>query len=125
MGAPYDKTLVGDDGEEFPYTESLGDGTYHYRISVVWDDRSGELVVSPWGAHVEFDDDRSWMRFDVPPNVLFPGQGRLSEADLLSYLGFIATRADHARTFSAEEVAALFRRFVEETGFDPEGNRPG
>lgn len=120
---PYDKTLVGDDGEEFPYTESLTDGTYHYRISVIWRGRDGELQMSEWGAHVAFDDDGSWMRFDVPPNVLFPGQDRLSEADLLNYLGFIATRADHAQTLSAEEVEAWYQRFLRETGFNPEDER--
>ena len=67
---PYDKTLVADDGEEFPYTESLADGTYHYEISVLWEDRDGALCVSPWGSHLAFDDDGSWMRFSVPPSEL-------------------------------------------------------
>ena len=46
----YDKLLVGSNGEEFPYSESFDEDTYHYLISIVWDDRDGELSVLNNGA---------------------------------------------------------------------------
>ena len=111
---PYDKTLIDESGEQFPYSESLDSGTYYYRISVVWDERDGELQVMQEGAHIEFDDDGSWLAFDVAPEILFPEQDGLSEGDLLSLLGFLASREQHARTVSAGELEAAYQVFLKQ-----------
>ena len=51
----YDKVITNENGEEFPYSESFDSESYYYKISIVLDDRDGELLISKWGSHIEFD----------------------------------------------------------------------
>ncbi|MBE2187130.1 MAG: hypothetical protein IAE99_10205 [Rhodothermales bacterium] len=101
----------------YPYAESWGDETYHYRVSVVWDERDGELNVSPVGAHIAFDDDGSGLLFPVVPRVLFPDQQRLAPADLLhvlKVLAFVArTKPDQLEGKPAHEIEAAYRRYLQ------------
>jgi len=101
----------------YPYAESWGDETYHYRISVVWDERDGELNVSPDGARLAFDDDGSGLLFPVVPRVLFPDQQRLAPTDLLHLLKVLAsvarTNPEHLECTSAPEIEAAYRRYLQ------------
>ena len=90
----YTKTFVAEDGEEFPYSEKIDEGGYAYWISVVIDSRNAELFICNWGAHIEFDDDRSWLDFSIAPELMFPGRNRLASRPA-------APRTNSGVTFSA------------------------
>jgi len=42
---PYDKVIVSPSGAEFPYSDLSDEESYYYEISVVFDDRDGELRI--------------------------------------------------------------------------------
>ena len=42
----YDKIIVSENGEEFPYSESFDENSYYYKASIVLNDRDGELFIS-------------------------------------------------------------------------------
>lgn len=133
----YPLLLLAPDGEEYPYAESLNDGSYGYRISVVWEGRDGELNVSPAGAHVAFDDDGSWLLFPVVPHHLFPDQKQLAPADLLHLLNVLTAVAqsepEQLGRKSASEIETAYQRYLQnrdqtdsgrvEDGFPPDASR--
>ena len=109
----YDKLLVGRNGEEFPYSESFDEDTYHYQISVVWDDRDGELSILDNGAHIEFDDDGSWLDFNFAPKNLFPDNKKLSEDEILQLLVALAENEENATTYSKAEIDKKYEKYLE------------
>jgi len=110
----YDKTLLDDDGEEYPYSESITDDGYHYRISVVFDGKDGELSAIDAGTDLKCDDG-TWLDFNIAPERLFPDQNKLSEDDLRRLLGFLCSdRIKHRRRlYSGEQVKEIHAEFEE------------
>jgi hypothetical protein len=108
----YDKLMVSENGEEHPYSESLENGRYQYFISVMWDDKDGELVVINTGAHIEFDIDGSWLVFKVPPESLFPKAVKLSELELLRYMSVLEENIPSATSHSKEEMDSKYQQFL-------------
>jgi hypothetical protein len=74
----YDKVFTDNDGEEFPYSESINKNGYYYRVSVIFDGKDGELNILKAGSHIEFDDG-SWLDFNVAPKDLFSNKDKLSQ----------------------------------------------
>jgi len=107
----YDKILVSEHGEEFPYSEFSDGESYYYQISIIFDDRDGELFVSKWGSHIAFDDDGSWLDFKIAPSTLFPECQKLSHEHLLSYMQILSERESEGKIISREEVDALHLAF--------------
>ncbi len=105
----YDKTLIDHDGEEFPYSESIDDNGYYYRISILLDGKDGELNILNAGSHIEFDDG-TWLDFNVAPEDLFLNQDKLSEDDLINLMGFLCSdKIKHRRKlYSKEEVGQIY-----------------
>ena len=110
----YTKTFVAEDGEEFPYSEKIDEGGYAYWISVVIDSRNAELFICNWGAHIEFDDDRSWLDFSIAPELMFPGRNRLGTGELLQYMDHILDHFSEGRTYTKEQVASIYQRYLKE-----------
>lgn len=83
---------------------------------MVWDERDGELNVSPDGAHLAFDDG-SGLLFPVVLRELFPDQQRLAPTDLLHLLKVLAsvarTKPEHLECTSAPEIEAAYRRYLQ------------
>jgi len=109
----YDKLLVGSNGEEFPYSESFDEDTYHYLISIVWDDRDGELSVLNNGAHIEFDDDGSWLDFNFSPKSMFPGKAKLTNEEMLQLLVALSENEGNAATYSKEAIDKKYKNYFE------------
>ncbi|WP_154186062.1 hypothetical protein [Vibrio vulnificus] len=59
----YDQVMIDEDGEEYPFSSSIDEDGYLYRVSVVFDDRDGEWIILNLGSHIEFDDDGFLVRF--------------------------------------------------------------
>ncbi|MBU3947274.1 MAG: hypothetical protein KJ826_03520 [Proteobacteria bacterium] len=110
----YDKILIAEDGEEFPYSEYLDSGGYHYRISIVWNERDGELVVLNEGAHIVFDDDESWLDFNIAPKYIFPGNTKLSEHELIEFMSVLSRNEDKAVSYSKEKIESAYRKYLQE-----------
>jgi len=108
----YDKIIVSENGEEFPYSESFDDDSYYYEVSIVLDDRDGELFISKWGSHIEFDDDGSWLDFKIAPNEFFPNQKELTHENILSYMVTLLDRESEGTVLTKEEVEKHYQRFV-------------
>jgi len=109
----YDKLLVGSNCEEFPYSESFDEDTYHYLISIVWDDRDGELSVLNNGAHIEFDDDGSWLDFNFSPKSMFPGKAKLTNEEILQLLVALSENEENATTYSKEAIDKKYKSYLE------------
>jgi hypothetical protein len=109
----YDKLLVGSNGEEFPYSESFDEDTYHYLISIVWDDRDGELSVLNNGSHIEFDDDGSWLDFNFSPKSIFPGKAKLTNEEMLQLLVALSENEGNAATYSKEAIDKKYKNYLE------------
>jgi hypothetical protein len=108
----YDKVLVSENGEEFPYSESSDEESYYYEISIVFDDRDGELFISRWGSHIAFDDDGSWLDFKISPDDFFPNQKALSHSNILSYMETLLIRESEGKLLSREDVEKLHQRYL-------------
>ncbi|QBG34861.1 hypothetical protein [Litorilituus sediminis] len=108
----YDKIIVNGNGGEFPYSESFDDESYYYEISIVWDDRDGELFISKWGSHIAFDDDHSWLDFKIAPNDLFPNQKELTHDNILSYMSTLQERESEGKIILKEEVEKYYQRYL-------------
>lgn len=108
----YDKLLVGSNGEEFPYSESFDEDTYHYLISIVWGDRDGELSVLNNGAHIEFDDDGSWLDFNFAPKSIFPGKAKLTDGEMLQLLVALSENEGNATTYSKEAIDKKYKKYL-------------
>jgi hypothetical protein len=81
-------------------------------ISVLWDDKDGELVIINTGAHIEFDIDGSWLVFKVPPEGLFPKEVKLSELQLLRYMSVLEQNILSATYHSKEEMDSKYQKFL-------------
>jgi len=108
----YDKIIVSENGQEFPYSESFDDESYCYEVSIVLGDRDGELFISKWGSHIEFDDDGSWLDFKISPNEFFPNQKELTHENILSYMGILLDRESEGKALSKEAVEKHYQRFL-------------
>ena len=108
----YDKTLIDSTGEEFPYSESIGSDGYYYKISIVFDDKDGELHILNPGTHIEFDDG-SMLDFNIAPEKLFPNQDQLSEDDLIRLMGFLCSdKTEKIRVlYSKEKVEQIYGQY--------------
>lgn len=109
----YDKTLIDKDGDEYPYSESIDEDGYYYQISIIWQDRDGELVILKEGAHLEFDDDGSWLDFNITPEDLFPKAVKLNDKMLLELLTAFVQNKSNARLYSKEQVESGYAKFLE------------
>jgi hypothetical protein len=56
------------------------------------------------GAHVEFDDDGSWLDFNFSPETLFPNQTQLSERDISRLLTKLASIEKEATVYTKEQI---------------------
>ena len=108
----YDKIIVSESGDEFPYSESFDDESYYYEISIVLDDRDGELFISKWGSHIAFDDDESWLDFNIAPKDFFPNQKELTHDNILSYMNILLERESEGRIIPKEEVEKHYQRYL-------------
>lgn len=108
----YDKIIVSGNGEEFPYSGSFDDESYYYKISVVWDDRDGELFISKWGSHIAFDDDDSWLDFKIAPNDVFPNQKELTSENILRYMNILSKRESEGRIISKEKLEKRYQKYL-------------
>ena len=108
----YDKIIVSENGDEFPYSESFDEESYYYEISVVLDDRDGELFISKWGSHIAFDDDDSWLDFKIAPKDLFPNQKELTHYNILSYMNILLERESEGRIIPKEEIEKHYQRYL-------------
>jgi hypothetical protein len=108
----YDKVIVSPGGAEFPYSDLSDDESYYYEISVVFDDRDGELFISKWGSHIAFDDDGSWLDFKIAPDDFFPNQKALSHSNILSYMETILTRESEGKLLTREDVEKLHKMYL-------------
>lgn len=108
----YDKVIVSENGEEFPYSESFDEDPYYYEVSIVLDDRDGELFISKWGSHIAFDDDGSWLDFKIAPNEFFPNQEKLTHENILSYMFILLDRESEGKVLSKDEVEKDCKRFL-------------
>jgi len=110
----YEKMLIDQDGEEYPYSESIDENEYHYRISIVFEEKDGELHVMNSGCHIQFDDG-TWLVFNIDPERLFVDQDKLSEADLLRLMHFL--EHDKVRRlsvlYSKEEIEKFYAKYKE------------
>ncbi len=110
----YDKTLVSESGEEFPYSESFDGCDYFYEISIALGERDGELFISKWGSHIAFDDDGSWLDFKIAPSEFFPKQNKLTDSNLLKYMDIILMRLEEGIIIPQEDIEKHYQRFLEE-----------
>ena len=108
----YDKIIVSESGEEFPYSESFDEESYYYQISIVFDDRDGELFISKWGSHIAFDDDDSWLDFKIAPNDFFLNQNELTHANILNYMGILLERESEGLVMHKDEIEKHHQRFL-------------
>jgi hypothetical protein len=110
----YDKVMIDNDGEEYPYSESITDAGYHYRISVVFDDKDGELSIIGDGVDLHFDDG-TWLDFNVAPNILFPNKASLTEDDMKNLMGFLGSDQvkERRKLYSKEQVQQIHAGFEE------------
>ena len=108
----YDKIIVGENGEEFPYSESFDDESYYYEISIVLDGRDGELFISKWGSHIAFDDDDSWLDFKIAPEDFFPNQKKLTHGNILSYMYTLLEIESEGRVTPKEEIEKHYQRYL-------------
>ena len=108
----YDKTITNGNGEEFPYSESFDSESYYYRVSIVLDDRDGELFISKWGSHLEFDDDGSWLDFKIAPNEFFPRQKKLTHDNILFYMQTILEREREAKRLTRQEIEKHYKSYL-------------
>lgn len=86
----YDKLLIDDNGEEFPYYELIDDDGYFYGISIIVDGKDGQLCIMNHGTDIQFDDG-SMIDFNFSPEDLFAGKTKLSEKDLLSIMDHLSS----------------------------------
>ena len=107
----YDKILIDDDGEEYPYCVSLDNGLYYYKISVVWKNRDGELVILNEGSHIQFDDG-SWLDFNMAPEEVFPNKTELSESDLLLFMKVLDAPERKPTILVKEEIEILYQKYM-------------
>ncbi|WP_064608934.1 hypothetical protein [Photobacterium sp. J15] len=108
----YDKVLVDLNGEEFPYSESFDSETYYYAISVVFDNRDGELLILRWGAHLIFDDDLSWLDFNLSPEEIFPARNQLSKSEILEFMQLCLENESNAKLYTKKEMDVQYQRFL-------------
>lgn len=108
----YDKIIVSENGEEFPYSESFDDESYYYKVSIVFDARDGELFISKWGSHIAFDDDESWLDFNIAPNDFFPNQKELTHDNILSYMNILLEKENEGRVISKDEIEKHYQRYL-------------
>ncbi|MGK2232609.1 MAG: hypothetical protein ACI92O_001796 [Colwellia sp.] len=109
----YDKVITNENGEEFPYSESFDSESYYYKISIVLDDRDGELLISKWGSHIEFDDG-SWLDYKIAPNELFPKQRKLTLDNILFYMQTILERESEAKLLTKQEVEKHYKNYLKQ-----------
>ena len=110
----YNKILIDNDGEEYPYSESFDDESYYYQISIVYDGRDGELNILKPGIHIVFDDDESWLDFNVAPEEIFPNKSKLTEIDLLKLISILETSKSKLKTYSKKEMDEYYKKFLQE-----------
>jgi hypothetical protein len=108
----YDKVIVSENGEEFPYSESFDDESYYYEISIILNDRDGELYITKWGSHIAFDDDQSWLDFSIAPEDFFPNQRELTHENILNYMGTLLERKSEGRVIPKSELDLHYQRFL-------------
>lgn len=108
----YDKVIISESGAAFPYSEAFDSESYYYKISIVFDERDGELFISKWGSHIEFDDDGSWLDFNIAPNEFFPKQIELTHDNILSYMQTILERESEGKLLSKQEVEKHYQRYL-------------
>ena len=87
------------------------DLSYSYCISIIWDNRHGELFICEDGAHIEFDDDGSWLDFNVKPRDLLPGYHRLSEPQLGLLMSHLASIATNATSYSSDDISDAHHQY--------------
>ena len=104
---PYELTLIVSDEEEYPYSESLDGDSYYYKVSIVFNDKDGELQVMNEGVHIEFDNGE-WMDFLIPPpNKLFPNKSKLSQEDLFKLMDFLVSDKVKTKPYSESDIEKL------------------
>lgn len=115
---------IGDDESQEARENHKRNHAWLYRISVVWDERDGELNVSAYGVHLRFDDDESWLLFPVVPNILFPDRKRLIPANLLRLMSVLSALArsepEQLERKTMPEIEAAYRRYLR--GCKPTGS---
>jgi hypothetical protein len=108
----YEKTLIDTNGEEYPYCVSFDGESYFYKISVVWKNRDGELNILNEGSHIEFDDDGSWLDFDIVPEKIFPNKDKLSETDLLLFIKMLESPEKKMKVIIKEKIEASYQKYL-------------
>lgn len=110
----YDKVLIDSNGEEYPYSELINDDGYHYRISVVFQGKDGELSIIDDGIDLLFDDG-TWLDFNIVPKKLFPSQSSLSEEDLKNLIGLLESDQgkQKLKIYSNEQFKQIYRAYEE------------
>ena len=106
--------LITESGESFPYSVSFDSDGYNYNISVVWNERDGELVIFKAGVHIEFDDDGSWLDFNFSPESLFPNCDELSNFELDRLLSSIALNAENATLYTKDQIKLNYKNYAKE-----------
>jgi hypothetical protein len=108
----YEKTLIDNDGEEFPYSESFDDESYFYYISVIWNDRDCELNVLKDGTNLIFFDDGSWLDSNIVPEKIFPDKNKLTESDLLKLINILETEDIKTKLYTKKEMDLYYQKFL-------------
>ncbi len=78
----------------------------------MWGDRDGELVILKFGSHIEFDDDGSWLDFNVSPEEIFPNHNKLSESEIFKYMSILSERESEATVYTKKEMELNHQKFL-------------
>lgn len=112
----YDQVMIDEDGEEYPFSSSIDEDGYLYRVSVVFDDRDGEWIILNLGSHIEFDDDGSWLDFNIAPEDMFPSKDKLQDVEILEFMHHCSCNMENAKTYTKDEMMVLYQKYKQITG---------
>jgi hypothetical protein len=116
MNYPY-QFQIGD--EVFPFGETLHDENeegvydYHYDVSVVWEGRDGEVVITRWGVSLWFDDGDAIMT-NIQPASLFPNKRVLTIPDLIKVMKTLVAIGGEGMSVSKEKLDHFYQHYLRE-----------
>ena len=114
----YDKILIDEDGQEYPYSKTSDDNGYQYRISIVFDEKEGELSIINEGMDIQFDDG-SMLDFNIAPGHIFKDKQDLEVVDVVRLMNFMCSeKIRHRRKYYTPEevndIHAAFKKYKDE-----------
>ena len=112
MASEFELLLTDQDGEEYPYSESVDTDGYLYELSVTMNenDQDALFCITKHGCHFIFKTGE-WLDTAIIPSDIFPNSEKLSPKELLEILAFAHDSGNWGRTYTKMEIDASYKRF--------------